>query len=434
MFKMKYILPFATIALVACKQEPIPGQAPTPPTPPVKKERVFPTATNVETVVANVGWASRYADSTYTLNIGDMPLSTEQNDRILPDAITIAAKLTNLTLWKTGSVYTAGDNKDNKIIWSLSGFKQHGMPIKPNPTNGALPYAQNMSELAGFRNLGYTSMESIVVPDTEVQLTAENAVRFNDYLIELGAEFPDGIVLDINDIIIQKISMQSLKRITSDNISTTTGNIIIKDSRFRCDTIVGTNTDMEWGWGDGTTRSGEWFKLSEANGVTPTICRDDPQFQDKPVPINIGNIPDKNIIRSNISLLGDSLDFKGVKLAVLPNTKVYSRDSKGRLSPQLWSFNASKLAIVADGDLDKLLTQEPNQYVEYGKNVEQVYIALRDMDIQIDDRINLNHEQMKVLTGTQMIKLHPTKQGLDLPEWAKRANAQSIALLRQRQR
>ncbi len=254
----------------------------------------------------------------------------------------------------------------------------------------------------------------------EVALTEENAARFDEYLDELLAEYPDGMItLNAGDYEVE-ITMENLASLRCENIPTAGARISIKDSKIRITSLK--SEKAEWGVGPGTTRSGEWFWLSEVNGVTPQMYQLDKEFIDGrvPVPINIDTESDQYHIHSNISLVGDSLTFVGIRVEILPlGVEVKRLANNGLWRQQNWVLDVSKYAIVTDGELDERLPyQSPEIVTDYGLNCEQVFLYVHPLGIEFKNFLPLNHEELKCLTSTQMKTLHPGKKGIGRPSWA----------------
>jgi hypothetical protein len=430
MLKKYFLTALAALAMNACKK-PEPPEKPEPPKPQPWLGRTFPTT-------ASLGQVRGYIDSAalkvggfdgYTLNIGDMPLTAEENDNLLADELMRAASQANLKVNKIGKVYTAGNSTDNKIVWSVGGFLAHGMPMRAAP-NGAYPYAKDILEQAEFHKLGYASITTVelpvIVPKVELELTVENAARFDDYIDELKAQYPQGVILDIAGITIPEITLEKLV-----NLGTVfqNGIITIKDSDIRIKVIK--SRKPIWGFGYGSNRLCEWMLLSRVHGIEPEIHWYGEKFQNDFASIDI-RYDSANILHTwnGQSFAG----FAAVSMAILPQKAMTFVDNTGLHWPGFswWAFDCGRLAVVADKELEKLMHTMPVAAKDKLENTNIVYDYWGKCGIVPQNELSGTPKWIQNYTGAEMANEFPGTKILGLPEWTRDITPPSRAVAQAR--
>jgi hypothetical protein len=332
-------------AIVAC-EKPTP-EPPTPPVPPKQTARTFPTATNVDMVRGYVDSVKNNVGGfeTYVLNIGNISLNAEQNDKTLPDAIDAAGKLSNLKLNKNGKVYTPGNITDNKIVWDIQGFKRHGMLMMANPTNGAWPYAKDEGDLAEFRMLGYNNMTTVDALEQIVNLTAKDIhnLGYSDSLLTV---YPSGnVYLKMNNLSLD-VNAEDLRNFYLADVPDS-GRIIA--DRLTFSKIYSGDGAWEYRTGNWT---GHYDWASQASGVWPKFVA---TKEIKFAPITIGGETDKNIAD-----VGNSKK-------ILVSTNMFTKKQMVFVNPRdgleyevTYAVDLTKYDFVPHKELNDQMPQDPH--------------------------------------------------------------------------
>ena len=125
------------------------------------------------------------------------------------------------------------------------------------------------TEDGGFTALCLVTVNIRLIPVTQIGLTAENAARFDEYIDELLAEYPEGTIgLNAGDHEVE-ITMENLAKLWCEHIPTDDARIVVIDNKLRIAKIQSEN--IEWGVGPGTSRLAEWTWLSQLNGTAPVL-------------------------------------------------------------------------------------------------------------------------------------------------------------------
>lgn len=185
MSKIKYVLPFAISAFVACKKEIQP--TPEPPKP------VTPTAIGIRTtadMTTNMSIAAQNKNKKYAAKIeNDVGVITTTLP-IVGNWVKMDSAQTNLeTDWGDFGVFFETAEMLGYQLWADNG----SLDIKPNPTTGAIPMVSE-ADYAKFAAVGENDVVKVKEQTQIFELTAEEAKNFNLTIKRLVTRNPNEIL------------------------------------------------------------------------------------------------------------------------------------------------------------------------------------------------------------------------------------------------
>jgi hypothetical protein len=358
----KAVLPLMTMASVVACEKPTP-EPPTPPTPPKPTTQKF----EVDTIDELTSAAATPAKENNKIIIdwdGDITVNNN-NDNKIGESIDIDAKRDDMTINTNGYKIIYGYEVVKNTDWKRD-TKSHSIN-----TSGTVPYAYDDADVQAWIASGYPQI-MVQKTSARIELTAENAARFDRFIDELKSAYTQGVImLDFGEITIPSITMEKLLDFTSDEIRTG-GRIAVKN--FKVKSIK--STAPKWQIGVGM-RSAEWFWLSQINGVTPEIVWNVKAPANGDVPPELYNniaieiadsfVKQENIVSGYVSGRpsdGNAAvrgDFILLDATVLPSAAPLTIDETGAIW-EGWGYyewKSKKFALAAWNipDLDKKMKQ-----------------------------------------------------------------------------